>query len=100
MDWIFINNNKVIIWLLNACRDCEMFNIDVRLLGIVKGVLFVDIFEIALIDVFMVARKVNVVVVEIGLVVEVVMVLVVVVNFVVVVVVWQELSKIPLIQIL
>ena len=76
-----------------------MFNIDVRLLGIVKGVLFVDIFEIALIDVFMVARKVNVVVVEIGLVVEVVMVLVVVVNFVVVVV-WQELSKIPLIQIL
>ena len=63
-----------------------MFNIDVRLLGIVKGVLFVDIFEIALIDVFMVARKVNVVVVEIGLVVEVVMVLVVEVNFVDVVV--------------
>ena len=63
-----------------------MFDIDVRLLGIVKGVLFVDIFEVALIDVFMVARKVDVVVVEIGLLVEVVMVLVVEVNFVDVVV--------------
>ena len=61
-----------------------MFDIDVRLLGIiVKGVLFVeiDILEVVLIDVFIVVRK-NDVVVEIGLVVEVVKVLVVVVNFV------------------
>ena len=60
-----------------------MFDIDVRLLGIiVKEVLFVeiDILEGVLIDVFMFVRKIDVVV-EIGLV-EVEMVLVVVVNFV------------------
>jgi hypothetical protein len=82
--------------ILNARIDCEIFDIDVRLLVIFKAVLnalvelFEEIVEVVIFNVVIVVRKFVVDVVEIVLVVEVV-----VVGFVVVVVIEQASLKLP-----
>jgi hypothetical protein len=89
--------------ILSARIDCEIFDINVRLLVIFKGELIVvvelvkDILEVVLIEVVTVARKVDVIV-EIALVLEIVEEGVVVV--VVVVVVEQESLKLPIMNII